>query len=264
MLVHPGRVVPMYLDGPSPPAASGSAPRAIPMEQLYTAVRELGTLVVGEVPLAQIYARVAQLAKCVIPGADAVSVTLVKDGKGVTAAATDQVAQDYDDRQYENGAGPCLHAAQTGETVSIPDLRRGSRWPQLTRPMEDCEARSSLSVALPLHEGSAGAFNIYALHRGAFGEDSREIAEYLAEYAAAVLSNASLYDAATRLSTQLHEAILSRATIEQAKGIIMGERRCTADEAFAVLAKVSQDANRKLKHVAAALVEQAAAPGAQQ
>jgi AmiR/NasT family two-component response regulator len=50
----------------------------------------------------------------------------------------------------------------------------------------------------------------------------------------------------------------NRAVIEQAKGIIMAQRRCTADEAFTILAKVSQDSNRKVRDVAAALVERAA------
>jgi AmiR/NasT family two-component response regulator len=49
----------------------------------------------------------------------------------------------------------------------------------------------------------------------------------------------------------------SRAVIEQAKGIIMGERRCSADEAFRLLSKLSQDSNRKLRDVAAALVSRA-------
>jgi AmiR/NasT family two-component response regulator len=40
----------------------------------------------------------------------------------------------------------------------------------------------------------------------------------------------------------------------------MGERRCTADEAFRTLAKVSQDRNRKLRDVAATLVARAEAP----
>jgi len=47
------------------------------------------------------------------------------------------------------------------------------------------------------------------------------------------------------------------AVIEQAKGIIMGERRCTPDEAFALLTQISPDSNRKLRDVAAALVDQA-------
>jgi AmiR/NasT family two-component response regulator len=49
----------------------------------------------------------------------------------------------------------------------------------------------------------------------------------------------------------------NRAVIEQAKGIIMGQRRCTPDQAFAVLTKLSQDSNRKLRDVASALVENA-------
>jgi AmiR/NasT family two-component response regulator len=52
----------------------------------------------------------------------------------------------------------------------------------------------------------------------------------------------------------------SRAVIEQAKGIIMVERRCPADEAFAMLTKISQNSNRKVRDVAAALVARAAAP----
>jgi AmiR/NasT family two-component response regulator len=52
----------------------------------------------------------------------------------------------------------------------------------------------------------------------------------------------------------------SRAVIEQAKGIVMGSRRCTAEDAFAVLTKVSQETNRKPRDVAAALVANAA-PG---
>ena len=49
------------------------------------------------------------------------------------------------------------------------------------------------------------------------------------------------------------------AVIEQAKGIIMGQQRCSAEEAFTLLAKLSQDSNRKLREVAEALVSRAAA-----
>jgi AmiR/NasT family two-component response regulator len=44
----------------------------------------------------------------------------------------------------------------------------------------------------------------------------------------------------------------------------MGDRRCSADEAFRILTKVSQDSNRKVRDVAAALVAQATNPGRQQ
>jgi AmiR/NasT family two-component response regulator len=40
--------------------------------------------------------------------------------------------------------------------------------------------------------------------------------------------------------------------------MLIGERRCTADDAFRILTKISQDSNRKLRDVAAALVARAA------
>lgn len=54
---------------------------------------------------------------------------------------------------------------------------------------------------------------------------------------------------------QLQAAMASRATIEQAKGIIMGATGCTPDEAFELLKRQSQHENRKLREVAEELVE---------
>jgi len=112
-------------------------------------------------------------------------------------------------------------------------------------------------VALPLHQETVGALNIYARTRDAFDEDAQQIATHLAGYAAVAMINASLYVSTATLSEQLQQALDSRPIIEQAKGILMGERRCSAEEAFAVLAKISLHANRKLSDVATALVEQA-------
>lgn len=55
-------------------------------------------------------------------------------------------------------------------------------------------------------------------------------------------------------SRQLREAIATRAIIEQAKGIWMAQRGCTADEAFRLLVDLSQHANTKVRVLAEALV----------
>ena len=52
-------------------------------------------------------------------------------------------------------------------------------------------------------------------------------------------------------------ALLSRATIEQAKGILMGAQHCTPDEAFDLLAQASQRESLKLRDVALRIVENA-------
>ena len=57
---------------------------------------------------------------------------------------------------------------------------------------------------------------------------------------------------------QLKEAMVSRATIEQAKGILVGAEHCTPDEAFEVLRRASQRENVKLRTIATRIVEKAA------
>ncbi len=66
--------------------------------------------------------------------------------------------------------------------------------------------------------------------------------------------NAALYETASQLAEGLQKAMASRATIEQAKGILIGTAHCTPEAAFAVLVKQSQHENRKLRDVAAELV----------
>jgi hypothetical protein len=62
---------------------------------------------------------------------------------------------------------------------------------------------------------------------------------------------------------QLREALSSRAVIDQAKGIVMVQARCNAEDAFRRLVKMSNDSNVRVAEVAAALVYQVqrAAPG---
>ena len=69
-----------------------------------------------------------------------------------------------------------------------------------------------------------------------------------------VIRHAQAYWSAHQLSEDLQTAMLSRSTIEQAKGIIMGARRCDADTAFAELQQTSQHQNRKLRDIAAEIV----------
>ena len=56
----------------------------------------------------------------------------------------------------------------------------------------------------------------------------------------------------------LQRALDSRDIIGQAKGIIVATKRCTADEAFALLREQSQVENRKLAEVAMEIASNAA------
>lgn len=72
-----------------------------------------------------------------------------------------------------------------------------------------------------------------------------------------MLGNAYRYETQVALVQHLQTAMEHRAVIEQSKGIIMGVRCCSPEEAFTALVKVSQDSNRKVRDVAAALTRHA-------
>ncbi|MBM7494404.1 GAF domain-containing protein [Micromonospora luteifusca] len=222
------------------------------------AFAELGRIKLGEVGLDDVLQRVAELAKRVLPVPVEVSVTLVRGGIGHTAAFTDDLALEMDERQYAQGAGPCLDAATSGDVLSVPDLAADDRWPDWAERGHKAGVGSSVSVGLPIQEAVVGGLNVYARIPHAFDDDAITVLETFAAYAAVALANAQLYDSTASLARQMQEAMASRAVIEQAKGIIMGERRCTPTEAFNILAKVSQDSNRKVRDVAQALVDRAA------
>jgi GAF domain-containing protein len=224
------------------------------------AFAELGRIKLGETDLPGVLTRVSGLARRTIPGAEEVSVTFLGQEGAHTAAFTGPLALHLDELQYEYGHGPCLAAARDAAVVTVSDMSTEVRWPDWTVRAVQAGALSSLSIGLPIQESVTGALNIYGVKPNAFDDDAATLAQTFAGYAAVALANAHLYDTTATLAAQMQSAMESRAVIEQAKGIIMGERRCTADEAFAILAKISQDSNRKLRDVAAQIVNRVAQP----
>jgi GAF domain-containing protein len=229
-------------------------PQAHP--DLAAALIRLGRIKYDEVDLDVVLSIIAQAAKDTIPGTAEVSVTLVQGPEAYTAAHTGDLALTLDEWQYVQGRGPCLDAATTGTAMLVPDMTTENRWPEWAVRAREAGAASSLSIGLPIQEAMVGALNMYGATPGVFDEQV-ELAQTLAGYAAIALANVHLYESTAILAQQMQEAMQSRAVIEQAKGIIMGQRRCSADEAFAILARVSQDSNRKLREVAESLVDRA-------
>ena len=67
--------------------------------------------------------------------------------------------------------------------------------------------------------------------------------------------NATAHHRLTEQARNLQIAMETRAVIEQAKGVLMAQRRVDADQAFEILRDASQRYNRKLREIAAGIVE---------
>jgi GAF domain-containing protein len=215
-----------------------------------SALEQLGTLMLREHSMPTLLQRVVDLTKMTLPGHIEASISLLRNDKPSTAVFTGQLALDCDESQYGHGYGPCLHAATSGEITEVPDTRTDTRWPDYMRAVAARGALSSLSVPLPISEGTAGALNIYAREPHAFNEGSRSAATQFVPYAAVAVSNMQAYQDARSLADNLRVALESRAVIDQAKGILMERYKLTADQAFQLLARTSMQSNTKVRDVA--------------
>jgi GAF domain-containing protein len=223
--------------------------------EVSAAFDQLGRLTLGAHDMTVLLQSVADLARTVLPGDTETSVTLVDEGRPMTAVHTGDIARQCDDAQYGADAGPCLEAARTARVIEIPDLQRDIRWPYFSAEAFDRGVRSVLSVPLPTGQHVIGSLNVYARKPDAFDGPSREVAARFAPYAAVALATMGAYRSARDMADNLEQALQSRATIDQAKGILMERHRITAEQSFQLLAQASMATNRKLRDVATHLVE---------
>lgn len=165
-----------------------------------------------------------------------------------TTAATHPLVSDLGKLQLECGEGPNLDVLEDRFGLIVADTREETRWPTWARAIADVGIRSMLSVRLYTSSTTIGSLNLYDEEPRKFDVADQEIAHVLARHAAVALS-------AARQTENLWQAIDSRKLVGQAQGILMERFDLNGDQAFAVLARYSQDKNIKLRAVAEMLVE---------
>ena len=219
-------------------------------------LRELSRVTFGGRELAEVLGDITGIAARAIPGAEAVSTTLVRDDRAFTAAYHGDMALAADEMQYAEGRGPCIDAGRGGVVLRIDDMRTEERWPGYIERVRTTEVRSSLSVPLPYQGSSIGALNVYSTRPAAFASpDSLAAGLGVAETIAVAVANADAHAQLADQARNMRIAMESRAVIEQAKGVLMAQRNCDAEQAFEVLRQASQRYNRKLREIAAGIVE---------
>lgn len=147
------------------------------------------------------------------------------------------------------GFGPCLDAANTGQTILVDTGAVHSPYNEFARLAARAGVRHVVSVGLPLAQRSVGGLNIYCTADATPGPEFIEHAEVFASYAAVAVNNVGSYIDVANDAANMRAAMASRAVIEQAKGIIMGRDHCTAEEAFDILRRISQQKNVKVREL---------------
>ena len=193
--------------------------------------------------------QIAQLAADTLV-CDFASVTLrYARGALETVAATHPDVEKADALQYEFSEGPCYQAVQEDGNFLSQDIGNDERWPQWGPRAAQLGLHSLLGLRLQTHQKTYGALNLYSRTARVFDDDDVVLAGIFA-------SHASVAIAASNNEVNLQRAIDTRHVIGQAQGILMERFEIDDRRAFAVLRRLSQEGNVKLKLVAQQIVEE--------
>ena len=198
-------------------------------------------------------AEICRIATRAVPNAEGASVTTLGEGTPI-AVASDDWAKDLDEMQFAEHEGPCLDAFRTGNVFRIRDFNSDNRWPSYSMRALERGAISMISIPLSAQGTLVGALNLYARRADAFDAEAASVAQVVAGHVGLASQVSAAFFRHRDLAEQLAEAMRSRAVIEQAKGVLMAQHRLDAESAFDFLRTTSQNANRKLRDVAADVV----------
>ena len=229
---------------------------------LQESLDRLAGLFAGTLGLSDLLEHVATFAAQAIPGADGAGVTLLQvdrpDHRVVASAASHPFVSELDQIQYiAVNEGPCITAALELRTVRSGSLGGEKMWPRFGPRAGRLGIHSALSLPMLLPGEVVGAINVYARAKDVFTDHAAELGERFAAPAAVAVHNAQVLAQSLELTTQLQVALSTRRTVDQAIGLLRGRTGSTADEAFAVLRKLSQSEHTKVGDVAQQLVDEA-------
>ncbi len=203
----------------------------------------------GEDTLEATLDRIVTQAVLTVRGAQFAAVSLVRARREVqTVTASDDVCRRVDAVQYDTGEGPCLDAIWDAETVLVNDLSTTDRWPRFAPRAAELGVCSMLAFRLFVHQDRIGALNLYASEQNAFTDECARLGAAFAAHAAVAWDHAREIDG-------LKAANETRTLIGQAQGILMIERKITAEAAFRLLQEASQRRNVKLRDLAQEVVD---------
>ncbi|MEK8071153.1 GAF and ANTAR domain-containing protein [Rhodococcoides navarretei] len=200
----------------------------------------------------EIYTAICNAAVLIVPHCDHASLMLMRHGKPVTVAASDDIARVVDDIERATGEGPCLDAITSEAAQLEADFRTPTQWPAMARGvLNRTPVRGAMGFRLKVDDQKVGALNLFTDRPGVFDADSASQAIILTAFTAVTVAAVMNGQEASTL----RDGLESNREIGKAIGLIMALHDVSGDEAFALLRKSSQDLNVKISDLAATVVD---------
>jgi hypothetical protein len=166
-----------------------------------------------------------------VPGCSGAASAVWRDAEPMVRAASHPDLAELFELQLTVGSAPWLDALASDVTVSCLDTLDEERWlgfasAALARGVRCC-------VTLAQRSGEqALTLTMFGARPRSLDPDQLPLAELLVAFGGAIMGNADAYDGMHRTVLRLRDSVESSALLDQARGVLMHARGCSAEDAW--------------------------------
>ena len=230
---------------------------SVSIQDVRHALNELGKLRFGEMRVEEAMHQIVQTTHAIF-NVDGAGLMLADvDHHLLNAAVSDERMRHLEELQIRHQEGPCIAAFEDKDLVRAEDLTQEMRWPSFSKHAVTRGIRAVLASPIPYNQDAVGVVAVTSEERRPWSAEAELALLAFTDLAALLIASMLLGEQQTELAAQLQSALNSRAIIEQAKGVLIGQQGLTAHDAYAQLRAQARAERRKLAIVSAEVVRNA-------
>jgi GAF domain-containing protein len=226
----------------------------VSVQDVRHALNELGKLRFGEMRVEEAMHHIVQTTHAIFDVDGAGLMLADIDHHLLNAAVSDDRMKHLEELQIRHQEGPCISAFDDKELVRAEDLSSEQRWPSFSKHAVARGVRAVLASPIPYNQDAVGVVAVMSEDRRPWSAEAELALLAFTDLAALLIATMLMGEQQTELASQLQSALNSRAIIEQAKGVLIGQQGISAHAAYVQLRAQARSERRKIAIVAAELV----------
>jgi GAF domain-containing protein len=228
------------------------------LRDVRQALAQLGRLRFGEMSVQEAMEEIVQTTNTIFNVDGAALMLADADYHLRNVAVSDDRLAYLEELQVRHQEGPCVAAFEEKELVGADDLQTDDRWPLFSAAAVDQGLRAVFASPLPYNQQPVGVISVLSAQPHPWSAEGELALLAFTDLAALLIATMMQSREQSELASQLRGALDSRATIEQAKGVLIGQQGLTPRAAYEKLRAQARTQRRKLTELCAEIVRDAA------
>jgi GAF domain-containing protein len=226
----------------------------VSLHDVRQALNELGRLRFGEMRVEEAMHQIVEVTHAIF-SVDGAGLMLADAEHHLrNAAVSDARMEHLEELHIRLHEGPCITAFDDKVLVGAEDLTSDTRWPSFRQDAVARGVRAVLASPIPYNQDAVGVVAVVSEERHPWAPEAELALLAFTDLAALLIASMMMGEQQTALAMQLQGALNSRAIIEQAKGVLIGQQGISAHAAYEKLRAQARAERRRMAVVSAELV----------